>query len=35
LAWHDRLSIRQLVDYAIEHDEAHLDQIRTLEATVS
>ena len=28
-----RLSIRQLVDLAIEHDEAHLDQVRTLKAT--
>ena len=28
-----RLSIRQLVDFAIEHDEAHLDQVRTLKAT--
>ena len=30
-----RLSIRQLVDFAIEHDEAHLDQVRTLKATAS
>lgn len=28
-----RLSIRQLVDLAIEHDEAHLEQVRTLKAT--
>jgi hypothetical protein len=28
-----RLSIRQLVDFAIEHDDAHLDQVRTLKAT--
>ncbi|MCH7580400.1 MAG: DinB family protein, partial [Chloroflexi bacterium] len=28
-----RLSIRQLVDFAIEHDEAHLDQVRALKAT--
>ena len=25
-----RLSIRQLVDFAIEHDEAHLEQVRAL-----
>ncbi len=30
-----RLSIRQLVDFAIEHDEAHLDQVRALKAVAS
>ncbi len=30
-----RLSIRQLVDFAIEHDEAHLQQIKQLEAANS
>jgi len=32
---HGRISIRQLVDRAIGHDEAHLEQIRSLKATVS
>ncbi len=30
-----RISIRQLVDFAIEHDEAHLDQVRALTASPS
>ena len=30
-----RISIRQLVDFAIEHDEAHLDQVRALKASPS
>jgi hypothetical protein len=32
---HGRLSIRQLVDRAIAHDEAHLEQIRSLKASSS
>ncbi len=27
-----RVSVRQLVDFAIEHDEAHLDQVRSLKS---
>ncbi len=30
-----RLSIRQLVDFAIEHDEAHLAQVRQLKAAAT
>ena len=30
-----RLSIRQLVDFAIEHDEAHLDQVRALKSVAT
>ena len=30
-----RLSIRQLVDFAIEHDEAHLEQVRQLKSAAT
>ena len=30
-----RLSIRQLVDFAIEHDEAHLDQVRAIKSAAT
>ena len=30
-----RLSIRQLVDFAIEHDDAHLEQVRQLKSAAA